>query len=204
MPGSTPIYGFPYPDPSDLVANYPALGQELAEDVETVISGLGAGLNHINTTTFTTQTTVSFNNVFTSTYANYRIIFSNFTASAGSNALRMRLRVSAADNSTSNYNFSGFFVNTAAASGATTCGATQTSWTNLDVSSGSTDGLSFDIFQPQAAQVTGFTGSTINQNGNITIRAGSFQTTTQFDGFSLFPTSGNISGTVRVYGYENS
>jgi hypothetical protein len=38
MPGSTPIFGFPYPDPSDLVANYPALGQQLAEDVEDAIN----------------------------------------------------------------------------------------------------------------------------------------------------------------------
>jgi len=35
--GTTPIYGFPYPDASDLVANYPALGQQLAEDVEDAI-----------------------------------------------------------------------------------------------------------------------------------------------------------------------
>ena len=38
MAGSTPIYGFRYPDPSDLVANYPALGQELAQDMETVLT----------------------------------------------------------------------------------------------------------------------------------------------------------------------
>ena len=36
--GTTPIFGFPYPDPSDLVANYPALGQQLAEDVEDAIA----------------------------------------------------------------------------------------------------------------------------------------------------------------------
>jgi hypothetical protein len=41
MAGSTPIYGFPYPEATDLVADYPALGQELAEDVETVLTGLG-------------------------------------------------------------------------------------------------------------------------------------------------------------------
>jgi hypothetical protein len=38
MPGTTPIYGFPYPEPTDLVADYPALGQQLAEDVETEIA----------------------------------------------------------------------------------------------------------------------------------------------------------------------
>ncbi len=59
MAGSTPIYGFPYPESSDLVANYPALGQDLAEDIEGVIAGLGSGLNHINTTTFTAQSTIN-------------------------------------------------------------------------------------------------------------------------------------------------
>lgn len=34
MAGSTTIYGIPYPEPSDLVANYPALGEDLAEKVD--------------------------------------------------------------------------------------------------------------------------------------------------------------------------
>lgn len=34
MAGSTPIYGLPYPEPSDLVANYPALGEDLAETLD--------------------------------------------------------------------------------------------------------------------------------------------------------------------------
>lgn len=34
MAGSTPIYGLPYPEPSDLVANYPALGENLAEKLD--------------------------------------------------------------------------------------------------------------------------------------------------------------------------
>jgi len=34
MAGNTPIYGIPYPESSDLVANYPALGEDLAEKLE--------------------------------------------------------------------------------------------------------------------------------------------------------------------------
>jgi hypothetical protein len=34
MAGSTPIYGLPYPQASDLVANYPALGENLAETLD--------------------------------------------------------------------------------------------------------------------------------------------------------------------------
>jgi hypothetical protein len=40
MAGSTPVYGFPYPESSDLVANYPALGEQLAEDIEAELVAL--------------------------------------------------------------------------------------------------------------------------------------------------------------------
>ena len=58
MPGATPIYGFPYPDPSDLVANYPALGQQLAEDVEDVIDARKV-LQVVNATYSTLTSTTS-------------------------------------------------------------------------------------------------------------------------------------------------
>jgi hypothetical protein len=60
MPGTTPIYGFPYPEPSDLVANYPALGQQLAEDVENTFANVGKILQitrNSNATNFTTTST---------------------------------------------------------------------------------------------------------------------------------------------------
>lgn len=60
MPGSTPIYGFPYPLSTDLVANYPALGQQLAEDVETALGNASKILQVVNVIkqdTFTTNST---------------------------------------------------------------------------------------------------------------------------------------------------
>lgn len=60
MAGSTPIYGFPYPESSDLVANYPAVGEQLAEDIETVLaSGFGKVLQVVRATDTTTRTTTS-------------------------------------------------------------------------------------------------------------------------------------------------
>jgi len=50
MAGSTPVYGFPYPQPSDLVANYPALGEDLAEDVEAALPGVKGQLITYSTT----------------------------------------------------------------------------------------------------------------------------------------------------------
>lgn len=60
MAGSTPIYGFPYPESSDLVANYPALGQDLAEDIESVLSaGFGKILQVVRATDTTNRSTTS-------------------------------------------------------------------------------------------------------------------------------------------------
>jgi hypothetical protein len=56
--GTTPIFGFPYPDPSDLVANYPALGQQLAEDVEDAIYARKI-LQIVRATDSTNRTTTS-------------------------------------------------------------------------------------------------------------------------------------------------
>jgi hypothetical protein len=59
MPGSTPVFGFPYPDPSDLVANYPALGQQLAEDVEAEFLLRGKILQVVRATDATQRSTTS-------------------------------------------------------------------------------------------------------------------------------------------------
>lgn len=57
--GTTPVFAFPYPDPSDLVANYPALGQQLAEDVETELLLRGKILQVVRDTDSTSRTTTS-------------------------------------------------------------------------------------------------------------------------------------------------
>jgi len=57
--GTTPIFGFPYPDPSDLVANYPALGQQLAEDVEDEFVSPGKIIQIVQATDTTYRSTTS-------------------------------------------------------------------------------------------------------------------------------------------------
>lgn len=59
MPGTTPVYGFPYPEPTDLVADYPALGQQLAEDIEDVLPNLGKIRQVVRATDTTTRSTTS-------------------------------------------------------------------------------------------------------------------------------------------------
>lgn len=59
MPGTTPVYGFPYPQSTDLVADYPALGQNLAQDVEDVFATFSKIRQIVRTTDTTNRATTS-------------------------------------------------------------------------------------------------------------------------------------------------
>jgi hypothetical protein len=203
MAGATPIYSFPYPESSDLVAAYPALGQDLAEDVETVIAAIPpGGLSHIATESFSAVSSVSLNGVFTSDYDNYRIILTG--TSDVDRDPRIRMRASGTDDSTANSYVSQQLI----VSGASVTGArTTTKFVILGtLQSGLTNIIAFEIVKPFLAEATAmYAINTRNFSGAV------FQTssvihnqTVSYDGFSLIANAGNITGTLRVYGYANS
>jgi hypothetical protein len=201
MPGSTPIYGFPYPDPSDLVANYPALGQQLAEDIEDVLPTLG-GLTLITTATVSAANSVSINNCFTSTYSHYRIILTLVATANDQVGLRARLRVSGTDNSASSYSTNILRVSGAS---ATASGATETFYVIGATSTTRNAATSLDIFNPQVAENTELVAQGYySANAEMDFYGGDFTGTNQFDGITIYAASGNITGTIRVYGYRNA
>jgi hypothetical protein len=201
MPGTTPIYGFPYPEPSDLVANYPTLGQDLAEEVETVISGLSAGLDVINTTTFSAVSSVSVDGCFSASYDNYRIIL-YCNSSSTSPDLILRNRVAGSDESTSNYTFQRSIIRTSLS-------ATQTVNTTSMAIPQAHDGVKaasvIEVLGPKLSQPTVYLCSGYNSftSGTNFIYAGALNTTTSADGYTL-AVSGpqTITGTISVYGYS--
>jgi hypothetical protein len=155
-------------------------------------------------TTFSAASSVTFDSVFTSTYADYEIIF-RYTSSTDSN-LQMRLRASGSSNSTTNYNYNEFRASATANSSNTTGQAqflTQYGGvTNLS-------GFRMTVINPQvAAQTIVLPLGRANNGGSTgfftTAMSGSFTATTQFDGAEFFPTSGNITGSYMVYGYAKS
>jgi hypothetical protein len=217
MPGTTPIYGFPYPEPTDLVADYPALGQQLAEDIEDVLPDLG-GLVPVSPTSVTNSggsassvsnfisfsgvNSVSVNGIFTSAYYNYRVVF-NVVASAQNNQ-RFRLRAAGTDSSAASYSYSynGAYINgtdiTVGVSG-------QTGWVIWQSAAGFYVGGNLEFFYPQVAASTTCTYqfymvNSVNQfaeNGG-----GIHNVSTAYDGFSLIADAGTLSGSFSVYGYR--
>ena len=202
MPGATPIYAFPYPDPSDLVANYPALGQDLAEDVETVIAALGSGaLSLVTSQSFTTVSSVSVDNCFTSTYQNYKILF--FCTNSVQALLNFRYRATGADNTSALYYMRG--VNQGAVTGTEANLVTLNEIIQTGVENTS---FTMEVFNPQATLHTMsayISGSlAVGILGLYRTGAGFYGATTAFDGFTLSLSTGNMTGSLRVYGYQNS
>ena len=209
--GTTPIYGFPYPDPSDLVANYPALGQQLAEDIEDVLPTIGGlapatpttiansgGSSSLssNTVTFTGVTSISLNGCFTSDYTNYRIL----VAGTGSTNVDLALRLRAAGSDATGTDY--LSRNLLAFSGGISSNeSTTASWENLArVNTDAGCGV-IDLFRPQLAVKTAMN----NQGGTSVvtqIRNGHHNLANAYDGFTLTANTGNMTGIVSVYGYR--
>lgn len=152
--------------------------------------------------TFTGVTTISLDGVFTATYQNYRVLI-NFTGSA-SETLQMRLRVGGADLSTSYYG------STVTAGNSTTAlaNANTTNGTSLEIgySPTSLSATAIDVMDPVVTAKTIIYGFGINSAtvGNLRIVGGFNNNSTSYTGMTIFPVSGTITGTIRVYGYKNS
>jgi hypothetical protein len=183
-------------------------GQVLTAD-STAATGLawatpasGAGLTLITSQAFTTSTAVNVNSVFSATYTNYKLIIRTTATTAGGDAnLAIRLRVSGTD-ATTNYTNQRTY-----STGSTAGGEQQTSWYALEYNP--TFPISIgehDLFGPfVAARTYGVSAiPKINNAGVfVQVNAGLYHSTaTSYDGFSLIASSGNVTGTVEVYGYS--
>lgn len=158
-----------------------------------------SGLTFITSATWSAAGSVNVDNCFTSAYENYRLI--TYATGATGN-LQMRLRASGSTISSANYNPAAISISSAGAVADFGSGTGNTFW--YMGGSQPTVGLATEIYRPQLATITSMTNIQSGSTPGAHLTTGSFQLTTQCDGFSLFYASGTNSGTVKVYGYQNS
>lgn len=168
-------------------------------------SATSAGLVFVAGTAFSAVSSVSVNNCFQSSYLNYQLLI-NVDSVSVANSLNLRLRASGVDNSSNNYYYNGTRTDTAAgALNALAPGLVDIF--RIFVSNSGTGSARIDMYNPQASVRTAVSYQSISQNATdiTTIAAsGMMSVTTSYDGFTLLASTGNITGTVRVYGYRNS
>jgi hypothetical protein len=169
-----------------------------------------SGLTKVASNTFSAVSSVSLpNSTFTSTYTNYKVIFIVSTSS-GSPVMTGRYRASGSDNTTSNY-YNAVSIarvdGSAASQGNSSAG---TSYNLGYMSSGTpgTYGITLDFLSPQATAKKQIAGGGFGYNSGQDAFAaysigGWFNATTAFDAFSLIASTGTITGSYFVYGYQN-
>jgi hypothetical protein len=157
---------------------------------------------YVGGTSFSAQSTVNLDSVFSATYQNYKIEL--FITSSNQVMLQYRLRVGGASNTTLNYS------NQYLVCDNTSVLAARNTGQNIgDVGQMVLSGISFmevSVFDPFSAAPTGMLTNTGCFVGEAYMRnqANVMKASTSFDGISFIPISGTITGTVRVYGYRQA
>jgi hypothetical protein len=169
--------------------------------------GSDSGLIHIDTIDIGSGVSaVSVDNVFTSTFTNYKIIFDTFGMSNTATAfLNFKLRLSGTDNSDNQYGRQGY----SSAGSLTNLTGKDTFFTVNQLRTG-TSFRSFhilEILKPQKAAATNFIVSNYNDDATTTFGRnfqGIHEVNTAFDGFSYLLSTGNMTGgKIRLYGYKD-
>ena len=167
-----------------------------------------SGLTLINTTTFSGASSVAVDGVFTATYPNY-FIQTNFTSATGANqTLSMRMRAGGTSYTGGDYFTLGgrFYAGSVVAVGGVSTGFDLHS---IEATNGNYAHNTIQLLAPQAAVFTKITSFGLGYQSspayatNAIHMGGLLQTTTQYDGFLMYVASGNIAGTVKIYGYAN-
>jgi hypothetical protein len=165
------------------------------------------GLTLITAQTFTAASTVSLNNIFSSTYDNYRVII-DWLGVGGNAALSFRFRASGADNTTSNY----YLVRSGATTGGTAENQGNAAAAQINYLAYGNDTplstITMDVLKPFLSKKTTINGVSVGLNTGYSLVAGHtlnclFDASTSFDGFSIYPSASTITGVVRIYGYAN-
>jgi hypothetical protein len=175
--------------------------------VPTSVAGSGVSVGSNGVVTFTAATAVSVNGCFTSSYDRYQIVF-DFTTS-GAAALNVTLRASGTDSSTGYDSQRSTAVNATAAAAQSLSAANWIGSGAIGITGARHSG-DILIYNPAlAVATTALIRNSIIPNPMTTasgLYSGALghQTASAYDGFTFTPGTGNITGTIRVYGLNNN
>ena len=167
----------------------------------TVGPATAGGLTLIAKTSFTTTATWTLDNIFSTTYDNYRIdiVWTALTSTAGYAGFQMRVGGVAA--TAGNYQYAMAETNSAGVIGRYSTTATYIPVVESTSADIAYTGATFTIFKPFTAQATSFAGQFVGVNSGVrgTACQGFHTLATSYDGIQIANGS-TASGTVYVYG----
>ena len=170
-----------------------------------VAVGSGSGSVDANgAVTFSGASSVSLNSCFSATYDNYLVLVS-YTGTGTAVDLNIRLRLSGTD-ATGAGTYKSQYID---ASSTSVSGARDSNTYHLIGTSSSTASMLqsskvhlYDVFKASPTAIQAENQSNLS-SGYLRIVGGSHTVSTAYDGFTVYPGSGNLTGLIRVYGYKN-
>jgi len=226
MATTTTNFGWDIPQSTDLVKDGATAIAALGQDIDTAFVDLkggttgqflskasgtdldfswvtagGGNFTKITSGTFSGSANFSVDSVFSSTYANYKIVIVGTSGGGTAASIKLRFRTGGSTNTTSNY--SGGRNSTIYSSGGSEI---DTSNNDTSMTLGRTDSnggwwLSFDCLNPFESQLTSVIGghTDVSRGG---ASSGRFNATTSFDGINVIG-GANLAGSYYIYGYGN-
>lgn len=173
-----------------------------ASDTNTYLAN--AGLVFVASTTFSGSTGVEMSNCFSSTYNNYEVHVTVYGSNTTNTSFQLMTGTNTKDTSAV-YDRAGWYWTTA----FTNFNATgTTNWFNANhgTTAANYSNSQTTIFRPNVSGVrTETRGQSYAGDSNLLTYLNQFvTTTTAYTGLYLFPASGNITGTITIYGYRKS
>ena len=170
----------------------------------TYVEGLG-GLTYITQATPSAVTSISINNCFTSAYENYLITFNPSAFGASVGTVTLRLRVGGVDTSTNYISQDVISFSSSVTGRNNVVGTDEMQFGQMSATARNAFYV-HNIAAPQLASQTSLVGNFGGNDGSNTVLLTMFNaqtSATSFDGFTLLGTA-TMTGTIRVYGYQNS
>jgi hypothetical protein len=169
------------------------------------VSAYNPGMTLIHKEAMSAVSSVSINSVFSATYKLYKLFWTGFGSASASGLLR--LRSSGADDTSSNYAFQQLNANSTSLSGFR-----GTSQTSLRIADFNTNYTGFEVLlsnpflteRTSSTSIVPFYASGTVQNIELRVYAGSIDTATSYDGVTLLTGSGNITGTLLIFGLSEA
>lgn len=171
-----------------------------------LLTGLGkSGFVHLQTTTVSAASTITFTNVYSASFSNYLITISGSNSVANAQ-LAYRNAISGTPSTSSDWNAIEVYSNNAT-SPSNYAGGLSDRIHASDGGTGSTTGLVY-VFYPflqrqtrVQASSSGFSSS--GSFANLIIAGGFQNNSTSYDGFVFTHNTGNFTGDISVYGIRN-
>jgi hypothetical protein len=204
MATTTPNYGWPVPTSTDLVKDGATAIEALGDAIDATVFAQSSALTLLKSYTFSAVSSLSFDaNTFSSTYDNYKILFTATQSATG--YIAIRFRAAGTDDSGSNYYYAMAQARTGGTQTLTGGGAANLS---VPIRGSSTGGVraTLDVMSPKSASLNkswlGLSTGTDGTGTHVATSFGTYLSSTSFDSLSFFTETGTMTGTCSVYGYK--